>query len=75
MLPANHLLAAHKGRISGQPSKGIWAHKKKEKKKALKVLGILSGGAAEVAERCANACCVRSARLIRRKAPDKMLSL
>lgn len=27
-LPANHLLSAHKRRISGSQVKGIWAHKK-----------------------------------------------
>lgn len=47
MLPANHLLTAHKRRISGSQVKGIWAHKKR---KALKVL-LLSGGVAAVTER------------------------
>lgn len=31
MLPANHLLSRHKGRISGSQVKGIWAHKEPEK--------------------------------------------
>lgn len=49
MLPANHLLTAHKRRISGSQVKGILARKKK-KKKALKVL-LLIGGVAAVTER------------------------
>lgn len=45
MLPANHLLTAHKRRISGSQVKGIRAHKK-----ALKV-SLLIGGVAAVTER------------------------
>lgn len=45
MLPANHLLTAHKRGILGSQVKRIWA-----RKKALKIL-LLIGGVAAVMER------------------------
>ena len=64
MLPANHLLSAHKGRISGSQVKGVRAHKKKKSfKKALKVR-LLAGGVAAPwrSASCVNALFVRRAR-------------
>lgn len=60
MLPANHLLSAHKGRISGRRVKEYGAHKK-----ALKVSGLVGGVSGEEAR------CLRSWSRRRRTSEER----